>query len=507
MYFVLYRIIADDDLVQFVNTILSLLREVETEMDNIRCDQRRGEFYANRLLCALRHLTDILAHMHRTGGFPPTEIQELQTLRENMKAIYTLILQLPVMHGYSYRPQTEQASGPGRPRYCIPSEQLSCLRNEFNSWTQIAADLGVSRQTIYNGRRELGFSLNFEGYTVISNTDLDSAVTQELNAFPRTGETNLIAGLRQRGIHIQRWRVRESIVRVDPINRANRWGQRIVRRPYSVPHPNFLWHMDSNLKLRNWRMCIHGCIDGFSRCIIYLDVHNNNRATTVLSSFQRATNEWGVPSRVRADNGGENVAVGEFMVWFRGENRGSFLTGPSTRNTRIERLWRDVVESVVTVFTSLFLFMEASHVFDPGCDHDMLALHYVFLPRVQRLLDRFVQRFNFHSISTEQNRTPRQLWASGCLRNFNSPNAGIRDVIDNSIPADMDMYGNDPDAPLPDLQDGGGVEIPPVNLQMADEANSALHQNFDPLQEDNNYGIDIYLQVREFIVRVFRDEQ
>ena len=52
---------------------------------------------------------------------------------------------------------------PERPRYVIPSEQPSSLQSEFNSWTQIAADLGVSRQTIYNRRRELGFSLVFEG--------------------------------------------------------------------------------------------------------------------------------------------------------------------------------------------------------------------------------------------------------------------------------------------------------------------------------------------------------
>ena len=331
-------------------------------MDNIGFDQWRAEFYANRVLCALRHITDIVQHMNRSGGFPHTEVQELETLQENLRAIYGLIVQLPVMHGYSYRLQVESSSGPGRPRYVIPSEQLSCLRSEFNSWTQIAADLGVSRQTIYNRRRELGFSLVFEGYSNIPGTDLDNLVKDELNAFPRTSETNVMAGLRQRGIYVQRWRVREAIVRVDPINRANRLGQRIVRRPYSVPQPNFLWHMDSNLQLRHWRMCIHGCIDGFSRCIIYLDVHNNNRASTVLTSFQRSTNEWGVPSRVRADNGGGNVAVRDFMVFFRGEIRGSFLTGPSTRNTRIERLWRDVVESVVTVFTSLFLFMEARHI-------------------------------------------------------------------------------------------------------------------------------------------------
>ena len=431
----------------------------------------------------------------------------MQTLHENIKAIYILILQLPVMQGYSYRPQTEQSSGPGRPRYRISLEQLSCLRSEFNSWTQIASDLGVSRQTIYNRRRELGFSLNFEGYTNIPNQDLDSAVLEELRAFPRTGETNVMAGLRQRRIFIQRWRVRESIIRVDPINHANRWGQRIERRPYSVPHPNFLWHMDSNLKLRHWRMVIHGCIDGFSRCIIYLRVNNNNRATTVLSCFQRATSEWGHPSRVRADNGGENVAVGDYMVWFRGENRGSFLTGPSTRNTRIERLGRDVGESVVAVFTSLFLFLEANNLLDPGSDSDMCALHYVFLPRVQRLLDRFVQRFNMHSLSTEHNRTPRQLWASGCLRNFNSPNAGIRDVFDPSIPQNIDMYGNDPHAPVPDPEDeAGGVEVPAVNFELSEDSQQALNSNFNPLQEDNNYGIEIYLQVREFIQRVIQED-
>ena len=48
--------------------------------------------------------------------------------------------------------------------------------------------------------------------------------------------------------------------------------------------------------------------------------------------------------------GEKHIAVGEFMVWFRRENHGSFLTGPNVRNTQIERLWRDVVECVVSLF-------------------------------------------------------------------------------------------------------------------------------------------------------------
>ena len=450
----------------------------------------------------------LLSTCNMAMATPPDQIRQLQTLRDNLKAIYNLLFELPVMNGYAYRPPTAQPSGRGRPRYLLSTEQLACLRSEFNSWTQIAADLGVSRQTIFNRRRELGFSLNFEQFSPIQDQDLDTIVQEKLNAFPRTGETNVMAGLRQRGIYLQRWRVRESILRVDPINRANRWGQRIQRRPYSVPHPNFLWHIDTNMKLRHWRMCIHGCVDGFSRAIIYLVVNNNNRATTVLGCFQQATLEWGHPSRVRADKGGENVAVGDFMIWFRGDNRGSFLTGPSVRNTRIERLWRDVAECVVCVFSSLFLFMEANLILDPGSDADIYALHYVFLPRIQRLLNRFVQRFNVHSISTEHNRTPRQLWASGCLQNFHSPNASIRDIFDTDIPSNLDLYGDDPNAPPPDPDNEvTGVEIPSIDINLQNEVIVSMQQNFSPLTEDNNFGINIYLQVREFILEIVQSRQ
>lgn len=66
------------------------------------------------------------------------------------------------------------------------------------------------------------------------------------------------------------------------------------------------------MKIRHWRMCIHGSVDGFSRAVIYLRVNNNNnRATTVLSCFQQATVQWGHPPLVRVDNRGENVAVGD----------------------------------------------------------------------------------------------------------------------------------------------------------------------------------------------------
>ena len=76
--------------------------------------------------------------------------------------------------------------------------------------------------------------------------------------------------------------------------------------------------------------------------IIYLHCATNNYADTVLDLFLGGTTEYGLPSRVRGDHGGENIRVAALMTKRRGDNRGSFIARPSTRNQRIERMWREV---------------------------------------------------------------------------------------------------------------------------------------------------------------------
>lgn len=68
---------------------------------------------------------------------------------------------------------------------------------------------------------------------------------------------------------------------------------------------------------------------------------------TLCRLFKEAILEFQtIPSRCRGDFGGENVQVADFMIEHRGEGRGSFLTGSSTNNTRIERNWRDLRKNV-----------------------------------------------------------------------------------------------------------------------------------------------------------------
>ena len=54
---------------------------------------------------------------------------------------------------------------------------------------------------------------------------------------------------------------------------------------------------------------MHGAIDGFSRCILFLQCSNNNKSSTVLHLFCGGIRQYGLPKRIRCDAGGENVKV------------------------------------------------------------------------------------------------------------------------------------------------------------------------------------------------------
>ncbi|KAK7912496.1 hypothetical protein WMY93_012707 [Mugilogobius chulae] len=103
------------------------------------------------------------------------------------------------------------------------------------------------------------------------------------------------------------------------------------------------------------------------------------------SCFVHAVAQYGMHSRVRTDRGGENNAVALLMNTFRGEHRGSAIQGRSVHNERIERLWGDLWRGLTNVYHALFHSLERDGIIDPDNEMHLWALHYVYIPRLNRL--------------------------------------------------------------------------------------------------------------------------
>lgn len=111
------------------------------------------------------------------------------------------------------------------------------------------------------------------------------------------------------------------------------------------------------------------------------------------------------------------MEVARFMLHHpqRGPDRGSHIAGRSVHNQRIECLWRDLFTGCTFVFYHLFYHMEAVGILEPDNEMHLVALHYVFLPRINCHLQTFEAGHNSGPISTEHNSSPEQLWIRGML--------------------------------------------------------------------------------------------
>ena len=75
--------------------------------------------------------------------------------------------------------------------------------------------------------------------------------------------------------------------------------------------PNFCWHIDGNDKLKPFGFCIQGCVDGFNRRIIWLEVQRSNKNPKLVAKYflKCVKGARGCPTRAYTDPGTENVLI------------------------------------------------------------------------------------------------------------------------------------------------------------------------------------------------------
>ena len=216
--------------------------------------------------------------------------------------------------------------------------------------------------------------------------------------------------VRQKGFHIDRETVRLILKGLDPRGVEERSRHVLKRRVYTAKGPSFVWHMDGYDKLKPYGFAVHGCIDGYSRKIIWLKVGpSNNNPLVVLSYYlQSVIDLERLPKLIRADRGSENVTVAGVQRFLRRnhndglQGHASFRYGPSTQNQRIECWWSQFRRMSSTWWIRVFSKMADDGFFDSSIKEQIDLIRYCFMGLLQDELDAVRQSWNTHRIRPVQ---------------------------------------------------------------------------------------------------------
>lgn len=265
--------------------------------------------------------------------------------------------------------------------------EIGILRLSHYKWIEIADILGISAIMLRTLRKRNEF---MDPWVLVCDDQLDELVRSICLNRPDVGRTQIMSELECRGYHCTQANLIDSLHRVDPEGVEYRKYKLLRRRVYNVAGPHHLWHIDTNHKLKDFHLVVTAGIDGFSRTCVFIKCMDNNRSLTSYEAFvEQGVRNYGRPSRVRTDHGGENVHIWRYMETTRGTDRGSFLAGKSTHNQRIERFWRDVSRSVLNFYKILFYYYASEFGLNFSDNDAIFIIHYLFIPCINEDLLRF----------------------------------------------------------------------------------------------------------------------
>lgn len=216
--------------------------------------------------------------------------------------------------------------------------------------------------------------------------------------------------VRDHGLAVKRNDVMKIMKELYPYATEERKAHRLQRRTYRLNGPNYVWHVDGYDKLKPFGFCIHGCIDGYSRRVMWLEVAStNNNPSVVAKYYLDCLKSVGCAPRIlRADHGTENSSLRFLQPYFRHNSTdslagmNSFMRGRSTSNQRIEAFWGTLRKLGVHWWINFFKDIRDSGLFD--IDHPVVkeCLQYCFMDALQTDLDRIAKQWNLHDIRQQK---------------------------------------------------------------------------------------------------------
>ena len=144
------------------------------------------------------------------------------------------------------------------------------------------------------------------------NLDIENVIQCISNELRGSGSSMEYRTMHQKlrsvyNLQVDQETVRLCLKTLDPEGVEERSKRRLRRRVYISKRPNYQWHIDGYDKLRPFGFFIHGCIEGFSRKILWLEVAESNHDPKLIANYfvNSITAIKAIPAGTRADRGTE----------------------------------------------------------------------------------------------------------------------------------------------------------------------------------------------------------
>ena len=211
--------------------------------------------------------------------------------------------------------------------------------------------------------------------------------------------------------------VAQAMKHLDPIGVNTRRRGTLRRRLHYSQGPNWVWHLDGYDKLKPYGFEIHGCIDGYSRRVLWLSVIRSNKDPKEVCNLylNYLLIAKGVPRKIVADRGTENVNIASSQRFLRRNHSDSlsgyhsFQFGKSITNQRIESFWSQLRRSCTDWWIRFFKEIVHEGIYDNTDSLQVECFKFCFFPLIQKELDDIKDYWNNNPIrpSLQSNRESR----------------------------------------------------------------------------------------------------